>query len=185
VTCAIFALFAASLNRLTFCCGVSFFGAGSANWRVVARPPGRVCAHTPVAVKRVDSFGDLDMTSDKYPRLVIVVGRTRCGGGKWNDRQKFRSTRVHDAVNSAHGGKTFVQLSCLPTPQRPTSRYASQDTEYSLEYLPSSPAGMRSAQSHWHSRALSHHSPERGANTTYAMYRSCRKCQDTFREHFS
>ena len=61
MTCAIFALFAASLNLLTFCCGVSFFGAGSANCSVVARPPGRVCAHTPVAVKRVESFGDFDM----------------------------------------------------------------------------------------------------------------------------
>lgn len=27
----------------------------------MALPPGRVCAHTPVAVKRVDSFGDFDI----------------------------------------------------------------------------------------------------------------------------
>lgn len=61
MTCAIFARFAASLNRLTFCCGVSFLGAGSANCRVVVRPPGFVCAHTPVAVKRVESPGDFDI----------------------------------------------------------------------------------------------------------------------------
>jgi hypothetical protein len=61
VTCAIFALFAASLSLLTFCCGVSFFGAGSANCSVVARPPGFVCAHTPVAVKRVASLTCFDI----------------------------------------------------------------------------------------------------------------------------
>lgn len=27
----------------------------------MARPPGRVCAHTPVAVNLVDSFGDFDI----------------------------------------------------------------------------------------------------------------------------
>jgi hypothetical protein len=60
VTCAIFARFAASLSRLTFCAGVSFFGAGSAVGRVVARP-GFVCAHTPVAVNRVESLVYFDM----------------------------------------------------------------------------------------------------------------------------
>ena len=67
MTCAIFALFAASRNRLTFCCGVSFLGAGSANCSVVALPPGLVCAQTPVAVKRVDSPGDFDMVEGGGP----------------------------------------------------------------------------------------------------------------------
>lgn len=75
MTCANFARFAASLNRFTFCCGVSFLGAGSANWRVVARPPGRVCAHTPVAVKRVDSFGDLDIVNSEKKDLGGQEGR--------------------------------------------------------------------------------------------------------------
>jgi hypothetical protein len=76
VTCAIFALFAASLSLLTFCCGVSFFGAGSANCSVVARPPGLVCAHTPVAVKRVASLTCFDMLRVSRGG---VAGRVRSG----------------------------------------------------------------------------------------------------------
>jgi hypothetical protein len=52
-------------------------GAGSANWRVVARPPGRVCAHTPVAVKRVDSFGDFDIVNGN---AEDPGGGKGCGG---------------------------------------------------------------------------------------------------------
>lgn len=40
-------------------------GAGSANCKVVARPPGRVCAQTPVAVKRVASLTCLDMAIER------------------------------------------------------------------------------------------------------------------------
>ena len=72
MTCAIFARFAASLSRFTFCAGVSFLGAGSAKGRVVARP-GFVCAHTPVAVNRVESLVYFD-------GILGVIGRMgRCG----------------------------------------------------------------------------------------------------------
>ena len=49
-------------------------GAGSANCKVVARPPGRVCAQTPVAVKRVASLTCLDMAIGRG-----VVGNGRVG----------------------------------------------------------------------------------------------------------
>lgn len=88
MTCAIFALFAASLNRLTFCCGVSFFGAGSANCRVVARPPGFVCAHTPVAVNRVESFTFLDMAEKFVERKEWGRDAMKLPNGESNDFDK-------------------------------------------------------------------------------------------------
>lgn len=41
----------------------------------MARPPGRVCAHTPVAVNRVDSFGDFDIVDIEESRPGRREGR--------------------------------------------------------------------------------------------------------------
>lgn len=106
MTWAILARFAASLSLLTFCWGVSFLGAGSANCRVVARPPGRVCAHTPVAVKRVASLTCFDMAG--------YVGMGRRGEREGCGVQRGRLTRWADLgidkswVDRTEGGAKTV-----------------------------------------------------------------------------
>ena len=83
MTCAILARLAASLRRFTFCWGVSFLGAGSANCKVVARPPGRVCAQTPVAVKRVASLTCLDILPLCGGVVGVEVGLAGGIGKSW------------------------------------------------------------------------------------------------------
>ena len=73
-------------------------GAGSANWRVVARPPGRVWAQTPVAVKRVASLTCLD----------IVFEREGGGRGWW----------VGQLAGAGCGGETKVGSGLQDAKQR-------------------------------------------------------------------
>ena len=68
------------------------------NCSVVARPPGLVCAHTPVAVNRVESLGDLDIVKGECPgkRGKAVVDNVKLRSGKLNDSMILKSwwTRV-------------------------------------------------------------------------------------------
>jgi hypothetical protein len=77
----------------------------------VARPPGRVCAHTPVAVNRVAAFGDFDIVGG-IEEEDLGGGEVVVGVREWrrNDGQKLRWTRIMMRIFL---GPTFVLTSCI------------------------------------------------------------------------